>query len=260
MRDASYDQRRGIAAARPAALPLDLRVGRSQCSHHRRLIEDDVKVPIGYVLGRYRGGMRILVTSFEPFGGEAENASREAMRALLAGWDEPGVELIGAELPVIFDDAPLRAAVAEHHPDAVVCLGEAGGRRAVTPERVAVNEMRARIADNAGAQPDGEEIVAGGAGERAASLDVDALVRAMREAGWAAAPSVDAGRFVCNFVAYHAYGLGVPAVFIHVPALRSAGEASVGAETGGTMAASTGREPRTFAELGEVLRLAVRAL
>nr|WP_108870731.1 hypothetical protein [Tessaracoccus timonensis] len=197
--------------------------------------------------------MRILVTSFEPFGGDPENASREAMRALLAGWSEPGAELVGAELPVVFDAAPLHAAVAEYRPDAVVCLGEAGGRRAVTPERVAVNEMRARIADNAGAQPDGEEIVAGGAGERAASLDVDALVRAMREAGWAAAPSVDAGRFVCNFVAYHAYGLGVPAVFIHVPALRSAGEASVGAETGGAMAASTGREPRTFAELGEAL-------
>ena len=197
--------------------------------------------------------MRILVTSFEPFGGDPENASREAMRALLAGWSEPGAELVGVELPVVFDAAPLHAAVAEHRPDAVVCLGEAGGREAITPEHVAVNEMRARIADNAGFQPQGESIVAGGEGERTASVDVDSLVRAMSEAGWAAEPSVDAGRFVCNFVAYHAYGLGVPAVFIHVPALRSAGEATVGAETGGAMAASKGRAPRTFADLGEAL-------
>ena len=197
--------------------------------------------------------MRILVTSFEPFGGDPENASREAMRALLAGWSEPGAELVGVELPVVFDAVPLQAAVAEHRPDAVVCLGEAGGREAITPEHVAVNEMRARIADNAGFQPQGEAIVAGGEGERTASVDVDALVRAVSEAGWAAAPSVDAGRFVCNFVAYHAYGLGVPAVFIHVPALRSAGEATVGAETGGAMAASKGRVPRTFADLGEAL-------
>lgn len=197
--------------------------------------------------------MRILVTSFEPFGGDSENASREAMRALLAAWSEPGAELVGVELPVVFDDAPLHAAVAEHRPDAVVCLGEAGGREAITPERVAVNEMRARIADNAGFRPQGEVIVAGGEDEREAGIDVDALVRAMSEAGWAAEPSADAGRFVCNFVAYHAYGLGVPAVFIHVPALRSAGEATVGAETGGAMAASTGRVPRTFADLGEAL-------
>ncbi|WP_297742490.1 hypothetical protein [uncultured Tessaracoccus sp.] len=197
--------------------------------------------------------MRILVTSFEPFGGDAENASREAMRALLAEWSEPGAELVGVELPVVFDVTPLHAAVAEYRPDAVVCLGEAGGREAITPERVAVNEMRARIADNAGFQPRGEAIVVSGAGERAASVDVDALVGAMSEAGWAAEPSVDAGRFVCNFVAYHAYGLGMPAVFIHVPALRSSGAATVGAETGGAVAASRGRVPRTFEDLGEAL-------
>ena len=197
--------------------------------------------------------MRILVTSFEPFGGDAENASREAMHALLAAWRDSGADLVGVELPVVFDDAPLRTAVAEHRPDAVVCLGEAGGREAITPERVAVNEMRARIADNAGFQPQGEAIVAGGEGERAATIDVDALVRAMSDAGWAAEPSVDAGRFVCNFVAYHAYGLGVPSVFIHVPALRAAGEATVGAETGGAMAASAGRVPCTFADLGDAL-------
>ncbi len=209
--------------------------------------------PLGVVKAASVEGMRILVTSFEPFGGDAENASREAMRALLSGWSEPGAELVGVELPVVFDDARLRAAVAEHRPDAVVCLGEAGGREAITPERVAVNEMRARIADNAGFQPRGEAIVVSGAGARAASMDVDALVEAMSEAGWAAEPSVDAGRFVCNFVAYHAYGLGMPAVFIHVPALRSSGAATVGAETGGAVAASRGRVPRTFADLGEAL-------
>lgn len=206
--------------------------------------------------------MRILFTSFEPFGGDPENASAGAMRALLERWADPEVDLVGVELPVVFDASPFREAVTLHAPNLVVALGEAGGRRAITPERRAVNEMSARIPDNAGAQPRGEPIVAGGEPERSADLDVEAMVAGIQQEGWAAEASDDAGRFVCNFVAYHAYGLAVPAVFVHVPALRSAGAATVGAETDADVAAApaSGREPRTVEDLADALAAAIRRL
>lgn len=204
--------------------------------------------------------MRILVTAFEPFGSDSENASAAALRALLAVWSDPVIELVGEELPVVFDDAPLRRAVAEHRPDLLVALGEAGGRRAITPERRGRNEISARIPDNAGAQPQGEPVEPGAPDERAAAVDVDRLVAAMREAGWAAEPSDDAGGFVCNYVAFHAYGLDVQSVFIHVPAVRSEGEATVGAETGGAIVAAEGREPRTSADIADALAAGIRRL
>lgn len=206
--------------------------------------------------------MRILVTSFEPFGGDPENASSLAAAELLGNWHGQH-ELVGEVLPVVFDDAHLRAAVAQHRPDLVVALGEAGGRRALTPERRAANEMRARIPDNAGAQPVGE--ILPGQADAEASVDVDALVARMRAAGWAAQVSDDAGRFVCNFVAYHAYRLPMPAVFVHVPALRSGGEATVGQETDdpakpADSSPPVGREPRTPAEIAEALAAGLRGL
>lgn len=205
--------------------------------------------------------MRILVTSFEPFGDDIENASSVAMHALVDAWPDPDVSLVGVTLPVVFDDASFRAAVARHAPDLVLALGEAGGRRAITPERWGVNEMTARIPDNAGARPMGAEIVAGGSGRRGSPIDVDPVVEAISTAGWAAEASEDAGRFVCNFIAYHAYGLDVPAIFIHVPAVRSSGSATVGAETSGTAGSGAiGREPRTTADIAEALAAGIRPI
>lgn len=180
--------------------------------------------------------MRILVTAFEPFGGDAENASLEAVRRLEATRAErpqPGVEMVVGVLPVAFGEADraLAALVAEHRPDAVVAVGEAGGRTAVTPERWGVNEDDARIPDNAGAQPRHEPIDPDGPERRASGLDVEALVAAIEDAGVPAEASDDAGRFLCNHVAYLVAGLDVPGGFVHVPAVRSSGVAGVGGET-----------------------------
>ncbi|MFC7431447.1 MULTISPECIES: pyroglutamyl-peptidase I [unclassified Agrococcus] len=175
--------------------------------------------------------MRILVTGFEPFGGDAENASREAVQRL-GGRGVDGIDVVVGVLPVAFRAGPeaLRALVAEHVPDAVLAVGEAGGRTAVTPERHGRNRIDARIPDERGEQPrdvpvdDGPEL-------RPATLDVDALAAAVRDAGVAAEVSDDAGGFVCNRLAVEAAGLDVPAAFVHVPAVRSAGVAGVGRET-----------------------------
>lgn len=104
----------------------------------------------------------IIVTGFEPFGGEKNNASWEAVRLLP---DEVcGREVIKLKLPVVFGASGdmVAGAMREATPAVVVSVGEAGGRTCLTPERVAVNRMDARIPDNDGARPQGEPIVCGG--------------------------------------------------------------------------------------------------
>lgn len=214
--------------------------------------------------------MRILVTAFEPFGGDPENASLEAVRRLERAWrdePQPRIELVTGTLPVAFAAAgsALAALVERHAPDAVLAVGEAGGRSAITPERWAVNEDDARIPDNAGDQPRGSAIDPDGPARRPSGLDTDALVSAILAVGLPAHASDDAGRFLCNHVAYLVAGLPVAGGFIHVPAVRSSGTASVGDETdpGSSADASVithqGRA-LTFDDLALGLAAAVRAI
>lgn len=177
--------------------------------------------------------MRILITGFEPFGADSENASQSAVDLLADRWSHESVQLLTGILPVEFGRAgtALHELVARYRPDAVIAVGEAGGRSRVTPEARGVNEMDARIPDNAGLQPRSEAIFPAGPAERPATLDVQALADAADAAGVPAEVSEDAGRFVCNYVAYLLGGIEVPAAFVHVPAVRSAGTATVGGET-----------------------------
>ncbi|WP_405219065.1 SRPBCC domain-containing protein [Agrococcus sp. Ld7] len=214
--------------------------------------------------------MKILLTAFEPFGGDAENASFEAVRLLADAWaddPQPGIELVTGVLPVAFADAgpALAALLDQHAPDAVLSVGEAGGRSAITPERWAANEDDARIPDNAGDQPRGTAIDPAGPERRASGLDADALVSAILQVGLPADASDDAGRFLCNHVAYLVAGLDVPGGFLHVPAVRSHGTATVGAETDPDGAASTSAVTHdgsrlTFDDLALGLAAAVRAI
>ncbi|MGQ3382822.1 pyroglutamyl-peptidase I family protein [Glutamicibacter sp. TV12E] len=176
--------------------------------------------------------MHLLVTGFEPFGNDQYNASGEAVRLLPEHLD--GHRISTAILPVSFQRSRevLAALLQEHQPDALVCVGEAGGRDEISIEVRGANEDNARIADNDGAQPARQAIIQGGDFFRSATVDPQAVLRALQQHGHAAYLSEDAGRFVCNHIAYLAYGQEVPALFIHVPALRPEGQtASVGAET-----------------------------
>ncbi|WP_261164782.1 pyroglutamyl-peptidase I [Microbacterium sp. Marseille-Q6965] len=165
----------------------------------------------------------ILLTGFEPFGGDARNPSGEAVEHVVRAWDGPE-RLVPAILPVSFDAAAeqLRALIGEHDPQIVVASGLAGGRTQVTPERVAINLRDARIPDNAGAQPLDEPSVAGGPAAYFATLPVKAIAQAIREAGVPAAVSHTAGTFVCNHVMYVAADEasrrpGMRTGFVHVP-------------------------------------------
>lgn len=168
---------------------------------------------------------RLLLTGFEPFGGEAINPSWEVARAL-HGRQVGTAQVVAEQLPCVFAQAlpALRQALRRHRPQWVVCLGLAGSRSAISLERVAVNLCDARIADNAGAQPAGSPVVAGGPAAYFTRLPVKALVQRLQAAGLPAELSLSAGSFVCNQVMYgllHALWRQpqVPAGFIHLPPL-----------------------------------------
>ena len=164
----------------------------------------------------------ILLTGFEPFGGDAVNPSGEAVGIVAAGWSGPET-LVTAVLPVTFDGAAARLAelMAEHSPDVVIATGLAGDRAAISVERVAVNLRDARIADNAGAQPVDEPSVRDAPDAYFATLPVKAIARDIAAAGIPSSVSHSAGTFVCNhvfFTALHESATrGARAGFVHVP-------------------------------------------
>lgn len=144
----------------------------------------------------------ILFTGFEPFGGETVNPALEAVRRLPDS--AAGVPIRRLRLPTSFRRAgeTLLEAVDAWRPKAVVCVGQAGGRKAVTPEKIAINYIDARIPDNDGAQPADVPIRADGPAAYFATLPVRAIDEAIRAAGVPCAVSYSAGCYVCNFVMY----------------------------------------------------------
>ena len=135
------------------------------------------------------------------------------------------IKLCKLEVPTEFvrSGAVLRDALAAERPDAVLCVGQAGGRAAITPERVAINLMNARIPDNAGFQPVDQPVVPGGPAAYFATLPVRRMAEAIEKAGIPAQISNTAGTYVCNCLLYtllHTAAVeypGMPGGFIHVP-------------------------------------------
>ena len=167
---------------------------------------------------------RLLITGFAPFAGDGINPSWQAVQALpetVGAW-----ELYKKELPVSFRGAPeaLQEAIAAADPDAVLMIGLAAGRDAVTPERQGFNEIDARIPDNEGNMPQNVPVVPGGPETLYATLPAEDMTDAILSAGIPARLSENAGRFVCNALLYSAlYRLEqaddpIPAAFIHIPA------------------------------------------
>jgi len=165
----------------------------------------------------------VLLTGFEPFGGDAVNPSGDAVRTVAARWSGPDL-LIAAVLPVSFAAAAERLAelLAAHAPDLVIATGLAGGRAEIAVERVAVNLADARIPDNDGSQPVDEESLPGAPAALFATLPIKRIVGAIAEQGIPAVASLSAGSFVCNHVFLHAAAWaartpGSRAGFVHVP-------------------------------------------
>lgn len=146
--------------------------------------------------------MKLLLTAFEPFGGENINSALETMRQIPE--NVCGAQIVKCCLPVAFGKSmhSLWNAIRQEHPDAVLCLGQAGGRHALTPERVAINLNDARIQDNDGMQPVDEPILTDGPAAYFSTLPLKSIVSAIRGAGLPAEISNSAGTYVCNQVMY----------------------------------------------------------
>ena len=167
--------------------------------------------------------MKILVTAFDPFGGESINPALEAVKLMKDKID--GAEIVKLEIPTVFRKSidKVAEAIVKENPDVVLSIGQAGGRFEVTPERVAINVDDARIPDNEGNQPIDVPIYEDGAPAYFTTLPVKAMVEAIRSAGLPSSLSNSAGTFVCNHIMYgvlyqiEKMGKNIRAGFIHVP-------------------------------------------
>lgn len=167
--------------------------------------------------------MKVLITGFDPFGGESVNPAFEAVKLLPD--TIAGAEIIKLEIPTVFSKSgpAVEAGIKEYQPDVVLNVGQAGGRSCVTVERVAINLAEARIPDNDGEQPMDEPLQADGAPAYFATIPVKAIVQNIRDHKLPCHLSYSAGTYVCNCVMYNVLHMTaskyphIRAGFIHVP-------------------------------------------
>lgn len=169
--------------------------------------------------------MKILVTAFDPFGGESINPALKVIQQLPS--QIKGAAITRLEVPTVFRKSAqiLEAAVRDRQPDVVLCIGQAGGRAGLTPERIAINQDDARIPDNEGQQPIDVPIQEKGQSAYFSTLPIKAMVEAIQAIGLPASVSNTAGTFVCNHLFYQTLYLADTAFpemkvgFLHIPYL-----------------------------------------
>ena len=171
--------------------------------------------------------MKVLITGFDPFGGESINPALEAVKKL------PdticGAEIIKLEIPTVFRKSleKIEENIIKHNPDIVISVGQAGGRFGITPERVAINVDDARIPDNESKQPIDVPVFEGGENAYFTTLPIKAMVEEMKKGNIPGSVSNTAGTFVCNHVMYGILYMAakkysnIKGGFIHVPYIPS---------------------------------------
>ncbi len=171
---------------------------------------------------------KLLITGFDPFGGASVNPAWQAVRLLPDTIADFEVQKL--EIPTVFGKAPALVMEAAQIlcPDVILCIGQAGGRAAVTPERIGVNIRDARIPDNEGNTPRGEFCAPDGPAAYFSTVPVMAMADAIQAAGLPGTVSNSAGAFVCNDTLYcllhHYAGTETKVGFIHVPYAPEQGE------------------------------------
>lgn len=167
--------------------------------------------------------MKILVTGFDPFGGETVNPAYEAVKLLPDTIG--GAQIFKLEIPTVFSlsGPPVEEGIKKYQPDVVLCVGQAGGRASISVEKVAINFVDARIPDNNGEQPLDEPLQADGPAAYFSTLPVKSMVQHVKDAGLPCYLSFTAGTYVCNSIMYNVLYMcekrypGIRAGFIHVP-------------------------------------------
>lgn len=167
--------------------------------------------------------MKVLVTGFDPFGGESINPAFEAVKMLP---DEiAGAKVVKVEIPTVFRKCAdkVHQEILNEKPDLIICIGQAGGRAGISIEKVAVNLEDGRIPDNEGNQPVDVPVKEDGPAAYFATVPVKAMAAYVEEHGIPAHVSYTAGTYVCNDVMYHLLYMldkefpGIRGGFIHVP-------------------------------------------
>lgn len=169
---------------------------------------------------------RVLVTGFQPFGGETINPSLEAVK-LLQGLTVDDYEVVTGEIPVVRYEATEKIVelIKQYHPEIVINVGQAGGRLEISVERIGINIDDYRLPDNGGNAPVDEPVAADGPAAYFATLPIKAMVKAMVAEGVPASVSNTAGTYLCNHVAYAVphyiatQHLAIRSCFIHIPFL-----------------------------------------
>ncbi|NLS14581.1 pyroglutamyl-peptidase I [Vibrio sp. SM6] len=167
---------------------------------------------------------KVLITGFEPFGGASINPALEAVKRL-AGVELVGGKIVVCEVPVTRFESidTVVNAIEQHQPDYVITVGQAAGRTAITPERVAINVDDFRIPDNGGNQPIDEPIIAKGPDAYFTTLPIKAISRTLQENGIPCQVSNTAGTFVCNHLFYgvqhYLRDKKIGHGFVHIPLL-----------------------------------------
>ena len=167
-------------------------------------------------------GKKVLISGFEPFGGSHLNSSQLVVEAI-SKESLSGLELSAIILPVEFDKAArvLLSKVNDFNPEIIISFGQAEGRKAITPEKIAINLDSARIPDNAGELRVNKVIVETGADGYFSTLPIEKMVEAVKECGLESEISLSAGAFLCNHTFYHLQHQllesGVKSGFVHLP-------------------------------------------
>ena len=207
--------------------------------------------------------MRVLVTGFDPFGGEPVNPAFEAVKRLPRTIAGAHVDIL--EIPTVFHKSigAIVKRAEETGADRILMVGQAGGRFEITVERVGINVDDARIPDNEGNLPIDVPIDPDGPAAYFATLPVKAMTERIRSRGIPAKVSNTAGTFVCNHVLYGVLnalekkGLPVKAGFIHVPYLpaQAAGKDGVPSMSAATIAAALEAAVEAMATTGEDVKV-----
>ena len=169
---------------------------------------------------------KILITGFEPFGGESVNPALEAVKKLQK-CSLIGAEIVTCSVPVVHLNSinTVIEAIKTHQPDYVITVGQAGGRAGITPERIAINVDDYRIPDNEGNQVIDEAVTKDGPAAYFSTLPIKAMVKAMQDKGIPAQVSNSAGTYVCNHLFYGVQHFlkdtNIGHGFVHIPLLPS---------------------------------------
>lgn len=174
--------------------------------------------------------MKVLVTAFDPFGGMDTNSSLMVLEKLP---DKIGnIELEKMVVPTVYKECARIAweRAVNIGADAILSMGQAGGRGAVTVEVIGINYAFATIGDNKGTVLDGEKLTHDGDDAIFSTMPVKAMVQSVKSAGFDASLSVSAGGFVCNSMLYSLlknakdFGKNIKVGFVHLPYEASQGK------------------------------------